>query len=95
MHKNTAYIHNNSHTTKNHPQKAPKNPQKTLDNKYICINMHINIINLYIYSMTIEKTKHGYRCHDHNGSWYPTAPTMIGAIQNALSIVCYYKNIKQ
>lgn len=45
--------------------------------------MHIN------YNNNTKK----YRCEDSKGNWYPQGDTMLAAIQNALSIICYYKSL--
>lgn len=42
-----------------------------------------------IYDEQIKK----YIALDHKGNWYPTSPTMIGAIQNALSVKFYWHNL--
>lgn len=44
-----------------------------------------------IYDEQIKK----YIALDQKSNWYPTSPTMIGAIQNALSVIFYWNNINK
>lgn len=39
-----------------------------------------------------QQTKN-YVAFDSNGNWYPTSHTMLGAIQNAISIIFYWNNL--
>ena len=43
--------------------------------------------------ITYDNITKKYIAFDQKGNWYPTSPTMIGAIQNALSVKFYWHNL--